>query len=615
MNGAFLKLLDMSVKGSFLILAVIVLRLALKRAPKWIRCILWAIAALRLICPFSPESTLSLVPSTEPLSGVSVVNHAAAPAAQSAVLPAVSHTEPQYGIVWAVGAAAMLAYSLISCLRLRRRVREAVPMRDNIWLWDGAGSPFILGVIKPRIYLSSGIDPSHIDYVIAHEKAHLSRRDNWWKPLGYVILSIHWFNPLVWAGYTLFCRDIELACDERVICTLGMEEKKEYSHALLACSMQRKTVFVYPLAFGEAGVKERVKSVLTYKKPAFWLVLVSLTVCVIVAVCFLTSPKSEAAFSETALLQELDNNSLAASPKEPDYKDLMAEYEAFGVTEKDGVIYYNGERVRFFLDGYDMFSGVISRFQNYDELGTVDVHTVRQDTVNADGSTTLFGDITDIVPYSQEEFDAREYVPIDSNITVSEALDDRALAERQSQWEDLLTAYKPFGVTYSYDAGSDDFKLYYNGTEVRGIYDEERQLWITEHAGTGSYSDDAVDLYAVYKDGTLAGVREATAEERNSWTEIRAEASYSEGELMEGGRTIAEILGDYEPYGVTYEVISGNRGNIYYNGQLAECFWDEKPDGSVFATESAKTGGTIVIYTVYDKDGNLTGVTAEEVFE
>ncbi|HBD30594.1 MAG TPA: hypothetical protein DC027_02950, partial [Oscillibacter sp.] len=194
---------------------------------------------------------------------------------------------------WLIGLGAMLLYALVSYLRLRRRVSVSLHIQDNIYLCDAISSPFILGVVKPRIYLPSGLDEVQQQNVLSHERAHLARRDHWWKPLGFALLAVYWFNPVLWLAYTLLCRDIELACDERVIRTMDESAVKTYSTVLLACSMPRKAVITCPLAFGEVGVKERVKNALHYKKPAFWVVAASVAVCVVVAVCFLTNPPTD----------------------------------------------------------------------------------------------------------------------------------------------------------------------------------------------------------------------------------------------------------------------------------------------------------------------------------
>ena len=314
MAAVFLKLLNLSISASWLVLAVLVLRLVSKRSPKWMNVLLWGIVALRLVLPFSVESALSLIPSAETVSpavvqfdpaptitsGVSIIDNAVNPSLSEhfAAVPTMS-VNPLYvwteiaGWVWLIGLGTMLLYALVSYLRLRRRVRVSLPVQDHIYLCDAISSPFILGVVKPHIYLPSGLDEVQRQNVLAHEQAHLARRDHWWKPLGFALLAVYWFNPVLWLAYALLCRDIELACDERVIRTMDESAVKTYSTVLLACSMPRKAVITCPLAFGEVGVKERVKNALHYKKPAFWVVAASVAVCVVVAVCFLTNPPTD----------------------------------------------------------------------------------------------------------------------------------------------------------------------------------------------------------------------------------------------------------------------------------------------------------------------------------
>ena len=314
MAAVFLKLLNLSISASWLVLAVLVLRLVSKRSPKWMNVLLWGIVALRLMLPFSIESALSLIPSAETVSpavvqfdpaptitsGVSVIDNAVNPSLSGRFAAApLASVNPLYvwtylaGWVWLIGLGAMLLYALASYLRLRRRVSVSLPIQDHIYLCDAISSPFILGVVKPRIYLPSTLDEIQRQNVLAHEHAHLARHDHWWKPLGFALLAVYWFNPVLWLAYALLCRDIELACDERVIRTMDESAVKTYSTVLLACSMPRKAVITCPLAFGEVGVKERVKNALHYKKPAFWVVAASVAVCVVVAVCFLTNPPTD----------------------------------------------------------------------------------------------------------------------------------------------------------------------------------------------------------------------------------------------------------------------------------------------------------------------------------
>ena len=314
MSGIFLKLLNLSISASWLVLAVLALRLVLRRAPKWVNVLLWGMVALRLMLPLSIESALSLIPSAETVSpevvrfdpaptitsGVEFIDNAVNPSlSESFAAAPLASVNPLYvwtylaGWVWLIGLAAMLLYALVSYLRLRRRVSASIPLRENIYVCDEVASPFILGILHPRIYLPSALDEAQRGSVLSHERAHLARHDHWWKPLGFALLAVYWFNPLLWLAYTLLCRDIELACDERVLCGMDAGQVKDYSSALLACSVPRRMLAACPLAFGEVGVGARVKNALRYKKPAFWVVAASVAVCVVVAVCFLTNPRTD----------------------------------------------------------------------------------------------------------------------------------------------------------------------------------------------------------------------------------------------------------------------------------------------------------------------------------
>lgn len=313
MNEFFLKIINMSISASWLIFAVLILRLALKKAPKWVNVLLWGIVAIRLICPFSFESALSLIPSAETfpkkiISGPSFD-------VQSGITPVDNRINDYLGdryfegvtvpanngntimtiltIVWTIGILLLVAYTVISYWRLHREIDTAVRYKDNIFQSENVSSPFVLGLIKPRIYLPFKLDGQDMEHVVAHEQAHIRRKDHWWKPLGFLLLTIHWFNPLMWLAYVLLCRDIELACDEKVIKGLSNEQRADYTQALVACSVNRRMIAACPLAFGEVGVKERVKSVMNYKKPAFWVIIIAVIVCVGVAVCFLTNPKQD----------------------------------------------------------------------------------------------------------------------------------------------------------------------------------------------------------------------------------------------------------------------------------------------------------------------------------
>ena len=318
MGDIFLKLLNMSITAGWLILAVLCIRLLFRKIPKWVNCLLWGVVAIRLVCPFSIESRFSILPSTEPIKSSTVVEGEVQnyiPSIDSrltivkntinpmltetfaynesdsvAPLQAVTYAA---GLIWCCGMVLLIICALGSAVKLHKLVREAVCVRDNIYICDAVKSPFILGIFRPRVYLSSALCVREKDYILAHESAHLKRKDHWWKALGYLLLCIHWFNPLCWMAYSLLCKDIELACDEKAAQNMTFHEKKEYSKVLLSCAGQRSLIMVCPLAFGEVGVKERVKSVLNYKKPTLWIMIATAAVLVILTVCFLTNPTKE----------------------------------------------------------------------------------------------------------------------------------------------------------------------------------------------------------------------------------------------------------------------------------------------------------------------------------
>lgn len=320
MNALLIKLLNMSVAGSVLILAVVVLRALLKRAPRWISCVMWALVAIRLVCPVniaSPLSVFRVTPSIvsesgevelfrptggseKPLLAVDTVQIEQPRASSETIreIPGTSYAVTQRSRdaympplvqAYLLGLTVMLLYAVISTLLLRKRVSASLRQRGNIRVCDELASPFILGIFRPAIYLPSSLCEEEKRFVLAHERAHLRRFDHIWKPLGFLILSIHWFNPFCWLAYVLLCRDIELACDEKVIRELGRTERAAYSQTLLNCSAHR-ILAACPVAFGETDVKTRVKAVLNYKKPAFWVILAAVLACIVLVVCFATNP-------------------------------------------------------------------------------------------------------------------------------------------------------------------------------------------------------------------------------------------------------------------------------------------------------------------------------------
>lgn len=362
MANIFMDLFNMSITASYLVLAVVVARFLLRKAPKWINCLLWALVGIRLICPFSFESSLSLIPSSQTIS----VNNSSTgrPFTVQSGVPVVDSNVNDFlgdkyyegvtvptntfadvttvlSVIWLVGLICMLIYGLASYLRLRKRVGVSLLFKDNIYYCDNIDTPFILGFFKPKIYVPSGISEEQTGYITLHEKSHLKRKDHLWKPLGFILLSVYWFNPVMWVAYILLCRDIESACDEKVIKNMSGSEKKGYSETLVSCSVQRRMVMACPLAFGEVGIKQRIKSVLNYKKPAFWVIILAFVLFTVVAVCFLTNPDDShsigiigGADGPTSIIV-LDKND------EKEIKRLQEKYpHFFGLNTENGVIVY-----------------------------------------------------------------------------------------------------------------------------------------------------------------------------------------------------------------------------------------------------------------------------------
>ena len=369
MSEIFLKIINMSISASYIVLAVLLLRLLLKKAPKWITVVLWGIVAVRLICPFSIESVLSLIPSSEVVSpdimmdktpeintGIPVLNQVINPVISGSFTPDPGTSAnplqlwiPTFAVIWIIGMVALLIYTVISFAKVKRKIGTAVLLRDNIYQSENVVSPFVLGIIKPKIYLPFGMNEKDMEHVVAHEMAHIRRKDHLWKPLGFLLLSLHWFNPLMWLGYVLLCRDIELACDEKVIKELDHDARADYSEALLTCSVNRRMIAACPLAFGEVGVKDRVKSVLNYKKPAFWIIIAAVVACVAVAVCFLTNPPAKDVNLEFPFeIEDVENIEMyhyVGTPGQVEKKVIVSEQDIKNLYEQFESISYKLKKV------------------------------------------------------------------------------------------------------------------------------------------------------------------------------------------------------------------------------------------------------------------------------
>ncbi len=312
MSAFFLMIVNMSISAGFAVAAVFLLRLLLRKAPRWISVLLWGIAAVRLICPFTIESAVSLMPNAQVIdpgilaaqtpavrTGFSSLDGTLSPVIDASFSPEAAESAnplqiwiPALALVWVIGIAALLLYAAVSCWRVKKQVAAAVLLRDNVFQSEHAASPFIFGIVRPKIYLPFHMDEKDMANVLAHEQAHIRRKDNMWKPLGFALVVLHWFNPLVWLAYLFFCRDIEFACDEKAVREFTPDQRADYSQALLSCSVRRRTVSACPLSFGEVGVKKRVIAVLRYKRPAFWVIAAAVTVSAVAALCLLTSPRT-----------------------------------------------------------------------------------------------------------------------------------------------------------------------------------------------------------------------------------------------------------------------------------------------------------------------------------
>ena len=364
MTELFLKIVNMGISASWLVLAVLVIRLIFKKVPKWATVLLWGIVAVRLLIPFSIESVLSLIPSAETIapeimtdteptisSGIYILNSTMnpiitetfAPVAESSVNP-LEFIIPALACGWAAGVGVLLVYTASTYLRLRIRVRTAVRLRDNVFQSESVSSPFVFGVVKPKIYVPFNMDEDALEMVLAHEQAHIRRKDHLWKPLGFLLLTVHWFNPLMWLAYVLLCKDIELACDEKVIKGFDNGKLADYSQALLECSVSRGTIAACPLCFGEVSTKQRIKSVLNYKKPAFWLIVTSVIICIAVGICFLTNPIPENDPDPVETVEPSMDPTLAEAASWAPLSELLEDYDWMQARD-DGcvMLYADGE--------------------------------------------------------------------------------------------------------------------------------------------------------------------------------------------------------------------------------------------------------------------------------
>lgn len=692
-----MTLLQMSGTGAVLIFMITVLRaLTVHRLPKRTFLILWSVAVLRLLVPVSVPSVLSAytllpqmavqaqVPETPVAQTLPVIS-----AMPEIPETAVSHIGPEgssisiWLLLWGVGALLGVSFFAVSYLRCRMEFRTSLPVENKFaeqWCrehrllrtirirqLDKISAPLTYGVLRPVILMPKTVDwaaQEQLEYVLLHEYVHIRRFDVVKKLILVLAVSLHWFNPMAWVLYALYNRDVELFCDEQVVRKLGVKVRADYARALI--DLEETKCGLRPLCsgFSKTAIEERIRSIMKIKKLSIGAVLAAIVLVVGVTTVFATS----AATVEDSPAEHVQaDGPITAIPEETSAKELLKEYAPFGVTEENGDLYYHGELIRYFLDGYEQDETVISRHEEYNSKGTVDVHTVRRDKQNADGSAELFGPIVDIVADSQEKFDRRvfsfvtgdavaeevteetaqtagttadahreatameaavlvetddaadtkvqvaavteavaddteeggvsfpelfgrfraygiDYIeengqsgrgnvyyegkPVKTFVDISPTgsftfrsgdggelnvqtvydkngtltglktrsdleLEDTLLHVQAQQetlkiWEETLAPYVPFGLEYTYDPvgndGDGDMYMSWQGKEVRGIMDEEAEIWISAHTGRSAYGTDAVELYAVYKNGVLSGLREATKAEMAEWNAQRDQA-------------------------------------------------------------------------------------------
>ena len=321
MESLFIKLINLSIYASILVAVVLLLRLVSRRSPKWVICLIWALVGIRLVVPFSIQSSFSLLPQSEPVSSTALFKTVSLSQAQEGIVSsgAASVTEASrsgsssvfhiLSYIWLFGVILMLLYGVISYIVLRKTLRTATLYDDGIRQSEKVDSPFVLGFLRPTIYIPYTLFGKDLEYVLSHEKTHIRRKDHLWKPAGFLLLSVYWFNPAIWLAYAALSKDIELACDESVIRSLDKDERKNYSRALLNLSIRQKLITACPVAFGKTAVRNRVDHVMNYKKPALWSVVIMIACCVAVGICFMTEPqKQNAAVNEIDETQDVDDS-------------------------------------------------------------------------------------------------------------------------------------------------------------------------------------------------------------------------------------------------------------------------------------------------------------------
>ena len=502
MTEMFLKIVNMSISAGWLVLAVLVLRFALKKAPKWVNVLLWGIVAVRLICPFSIESALSLIPSRETISpeimmdwtpeittGIAPLDQVVNPIISTSFAPEPYASAnplqiliPVAANLWLLGVLVMLAYTAITYLRLRRKLTTATILRENIFQCETVRSPFVLGILQPRIYLPYGMDGNDLHHVVAHEQAHIRRKDHWWKPLGFLLLTVYWFNPLMWVAYILLCRDIELACDEKVIAQLGNEQRADYTQALVACAVNRRMIAACPLAFGEVGVKDRVKSILNYRKPTFWVIVTALVLSAVVAVCFLTDPNPSREFAMKGKnVTSLEPEALVdriLDIEDWDASNIYVNSNNFSLTVDSDFNWVDSQTIRyFFTNAWNTYSAQLRIFPVEGKYNL----TEPDEWVEEERVFLLRYYLESLKYLPQDEI--RQMAPADQYLIYLVDFQD-------GESDDHRT------ITYSKENGVGDIDGWYIHLRVEPLHAE------ADGQGYHGYGSEVIDLY--YGDGNLS---------------------------------------------------------------------------------------------------------------
>lgn len=461
MNSLFTSVLEISWQAGLIALAVMAVRPLLRRAPRRAVCMLWLLVALRLLLParLTVESPVSLQqPESPPIQAYQELRqqekvYVSTPPEQRPEMAGPVAAQgfallDQLPAIWLTGVGCMALYMALSLLRMRWRLRAAPRIQDNVYRCTDWSTPFVLGVLAPRIYVPETVSEQDFPQVLAHERCHIRRWDHVWKPLAFLLLAVNWFNPVLWAAYVLLGRDMERACDEMVLKNATPSQRAAYSRALVACAAQPKMAAVCPLAFGEVAVKERVKNVLNYKKPALWAVILLVVAAAIIGVCLLTKPAGkDAGVPDAETLYALRTEYIGDNAAVSGILDALG-FRAAGAAG-DGQAYTYSFEVETASEPYGVvvryaFTGALPQRtaewnrqmaqRGYIALALIDnAEWLRWEDVGAEGETPVSGTVY-----------AGDYVAADYNAVRESAAGLQALMDvLQARLEDGSIVYYP----------------------------------------------------------------------------------------------------------------------------------------------------------------------------